>query len=81
MLGGLLGFVMAAKASSEAEAQGNTERATEIMKEWAVDATGSGIGAIVGAAVGGVAVAALAAVGAALTAPVSGALILGATLL
>jgi len=81
VLGGLLGFVMAAKASSEAEAQGNTERATEIMKEWAVDATGSGIGAIVGAAVGGVAVAALAAVGAALTAPVSGALILGATLL
>ncbi|SEM42216.1 Ca2+-binding protein, RTX toxin-related [Variovorax sp. YR750] len=51
------------------------------MKEWAVDAAGSGIGAIVGNAVGGIAVAALAAVGATLTAPVSGALVLGATLL
>lgn len=81
LVGGLLGFLSAAEASSKAEALGQTERATEIMKEWAVDAAGSGIGGIVGAAVGGIGVAVLAAAGAVLSAPVSGALILGATLL
>ena len=79
-LGILAGFLFAANSASAAEANGDSEQAKEIMTQWAVDASGSGIGEAAGATIGGIAVAVLAATGVVLSAPLAGAIVMGAAL-
>ena len=79
-LGILAGFLFAANSASAAEANGNSEQAKEIMTQWAVDASGSGIGEAAGTTIGGIAIAALATSGVVLSAPLAGAIIMGAAL-
>lgn len=80
-LGWLAGFLIASNSAAAAETEGDHERAKEIMKLWAADATGSFVGESIGAVVGGIAAAALAGAGVAISAPLVGALVLGGTIL
>ena len=80
LVGGVLGFVLAAGNAAAAQADGNTEQAQAIMQEWAVDFAGSEIGGIAGAAVAGIAVGIAAALGLTVTAPLAAAVIFGGML-
>ena len=80
LVGGILSLFVSTQAAAAEHNAGNTERAWQIMEEWAVDFAGSEIGAIAGTAVAGVAIAAAAAAGVALSAPLAGALVIGGAL-
>ena len=80
-LGLLLSFGMASAQAAEAQSQGNSAQAKEIMSLWAADAAGSGLGEVMGATLGGIALAAVAAIGVAVSAPVAGAVLIGAALI
>jgi hypothetical protein len=80
-LGLFAGMMVAASAASAAEQSGDHEGAKAIMRDWALDASGSAAGEALGAVIGGIAVAALAATGLALSAPLAGAIVVGAALL
>ncbi|PPD33591.1 MAG: hypothetical protein CTY19_07545 [Methylomonas sp.] len=80
LIGGLLGFSLAASEAASAAEAGDTEQAKEIMTQWAVYETGSAVGEALGTAIGGFAVAALAAAGVALSAPIVAAIVIGGSL-
>jgi Ca2+-binding RTX toxin-like protein len=80
VVGGLLGFAIASSEAASAAEAGDTERAKDIMAQWAVDETGSAVGEALGTAIGGIAVAALAVAGAALSAPIAAAVVVGGSL-
>jgi len=80
VVGGVLAFFFAANDAAAAHAQGEPERAKDIMKEWAIDLVGSELGSAVAATVGGVALGVAAASGATIAAPLAGAAMLGAVL-
>jgi hypothetical protein len=79
-VGVLLGLGLASWEAGAAETSGDHDGAVEIMKKWAVEAAGSGIGFWAGGAIAGLGAAALVA-GGVLSAPVAGALALGVALL
>jgi Ca2+-binding RTX toxin-like protein len=81
VFGTLFGFALAANAAETAHDDGDTERAKEIMKEWAIDAAGSEVGSMIGVAVGGIAIAAAAVAGVTIGAPLAGAIVLGSALI
>ncbi|MCW9079600.1 MAG: hypothetical protein OQK74_10575, partial [Gammaproteobacteria bacterium] len=77
-VGGVLSFMLVSAQASAAPTRAETEA---IMKQWAVDAAGGEVGAIIAGAAAGIAVAAFGAAVTPVAAPVAVALTLGASLL
>ncbi|MCZ4321521.1 calcium-binding protein [Pseudomonas anguilliseptica] len=80
LIGGVLGFTLAAAQSAQAHESGDPEGAKRIMELWAADTIGSEVGAAVASVVAGIAVGVLSVAGVAISAPVAGAMIFGAAI-
>ena len=81
LVGGVLGFLLASNSAVAAERAGDSNRAKEIMKEWAIESSGSQVGSVIGASVGTIAVGIAATTGVAISAPIADAVVLGAALI
>lgn len=80
IVGGALALVVSGTAAAAEHQRGNTERAREIMEEYAAETIGSELGSIAGGALATIALGIAAVAGAAVTVPVAGAVVLGGTL-
>lgn len=80
IIGAIVGLSIVASQASAAELSGDHEGAKNIIKDWAIDASGSLVGELIGGAVAGIVGTALVA-GGVISAPVSGALILAGALI
>jgi hypothetical protein len=80
VVGGLVAFGLASTQAAQAQETGDSEKAQEIMKQWAADAAGSEVGAAIGSSIAAIALGLAAAAGVTVSAPVAGAALLGGIL-